>query len=264
MVTFSHTQCYNLRSVACPSAGPCDIYGSELYVPSPTTQTYVQPVTTYYAAPYLEIVKNSSPTIEVSKCTEALHSKPACSAHEEVWVEKYVVHTEVQVVPITIHTYCADSTAVTRGTEVIHVTALTTILFSIAITETSISTRTSTSISLLITVAEATSTSETTEYITTLSRNTISSSMPVAQPYDACFGYDGSPAPAPPMPISTTAMQPEIPLVSVPTALYETPAPSPVSAEDEHLCKRYDCAPASEIDVPCMGHECPAPAPEPG
>lgn len=148
MVTFSHTQSYNLKSVFCASAGNCDVHGTTVNVPTPTEKTYVEPVHTYYAAPYLDYY-HDSPRVTVEKCAEVTPGQPLCSAHVEIWEEQYVVHTSVEIIPVTVHTYCAEATHLSHGSEMIHVTASSTLMYVAEFKKTSLSTETWTTKTIL-------------------------------------------------------------------------------------------------------------------
>lgn len=145
MVTFSHTQSYHLNSVHCASTGDCNVYGTNIYVPSPTVHTYVEPVHTYYAASYLEYTEHENPPITVKECVEVQPGLPVCSQHVEIWEEHYVVHTKVEIIPVTVHTYFPKATKLPHGNEVLHVTAPTTLTFLTEVKMTTLSTETWTS-----------------------------------------------------------------------------------------------------------------------
>lgn len=142
MVTFSHTQSYHLNSAVCPTAGNCNIYGTNVYLPSPTTKTYAEPVYTYYAAPYLDYMEHDYSAVTVEECVYVHPQHPVCSEHVEKWEEQYAVHTSVEILPVTIHTYCANPTQILQGTSVIHVTAPTTLMYLTEVKHTSLSTET--------------------------------------------------------------------------------------------------------------------------
>ena len=142
MVTFSHAQSYHLNSAACPTAGNCNIYGTNVYVPSPTTKTYVEPVYTYYVAPYLDYMEHDYSAVTVEECVYVHPLYPVCSEHVEQWQERYAVHTSVEFLPVTVHTYCSDKTQILQGASTIHVTTPTTIMYLTDIKQTSLSTET--------------------------------------------------------------------------------------------------------------------------
>lgn len=108
-ITFSHSASYRLATAICADPGECTVRGTRTLVAQPTTVVYVEPVVTRYVLPYTDYVGARYDAVVVERCV----GEAPCEAGVERWVEQRTETEDLVVLPLTVHTYCAQPTTVT-------------------------------------------------------------------------------------------------------------------------------------------------------
>lgn len=113
-ITFSHAASYYLASTICTTSGTHTVFGTPTHITAaPTTLYYVEPVTTRYVLPYTDYVESRYDEVVVERCTEVDPAQTVCEVSTERWIERISLVEEIDVLPVTLHTYCEKATTVT-------------------------------------------------------------------------------------------------------------------------------------------------------